>query len=150
MPKNISLARLRFADYLLPQDVIGWPQGPGEPLALTEALVSQRSFPIAQRCSSGPARCAFAAGISRFARSTRGTNRRVTALADMFRVVSSIPHCCEPEDCVDVVLVQVKPLLMGFYARRHLRRHAVAHEACVLCYRGREAGSLCDRWLCMR
>ena len=43
MPKNVSLARLRFADHVRPHDVIGWPQGPGEPLALTEALVAQRA-----------------------------------------------------------------------------------------------------------
>ena len=40
MPQTISLDSLRFADYLRPGDVIGWPQGPGEPLALTEALVA--------------------------------------------------------------------------------------------------------------
>ena len=43
MDKNVPLARLRFAEHVRPHDVIGWPQGPGEPLALTEALVVQRA-----------------------------------------------------------------------------------------------------------
>jgi hypothetical protein len=43
MNKKISLSELRLAGYLRPHDVVGWPQGPGEPLALTEALVAQRA-----------------------------------------------------------------------------------------------------------
>ena len=43
MAKNLTLNALRFADYVRPHEVIGWPQGPGEPLALTEALVAQRA-----------------------------------------------------------------------------------------------------------
>ena len=41
MPRSVSLAQLHFADHTRPGDVIGWPQGPGEPLALTEALVEE-------------------------------------------------------------------------------------------------------------
>jgi acetyl-CoA hydrolase len=43
MPKTIALDRLRFADHVQAGDVIAWPQGPGEPCALTEALVAQRT-----------------------------------------------------------------------------------------------------------
>ena len=37
----IPLDRLDYAALMEPGDVVAWPQGPGEPLALTEALVAQ-------------------------------------------------------------------------------------------------------------
>ena len=39
--RTIPIDRLRFADFVRAEDVIAWPQGPGEPLALTAALVAQ-------------------------------------------------------------------------------------------------------------
>ena len=120
MPKNISLAQLHFADYLLPQDVVGWPQGPGEPLALTEALVSQRGelnkptlfFGLS---SSDTLRPELAEHFAFRALNGAGTNRRVTALADIIPChVSSIPRLLRSgELCVDVVLIQVKPMPAG-------------------------------------
>jgi acyl-CoA hydrolase len=120
MPKNISLAQLHFADYLLPQDVVGWPQGPGEPLALTEALVSQRGelnkptlfFGLS---SSDTLRPELAEHFAFRALNGAGTNRRVTALADIVPChVSSIPTLLRTGGLrVDVVLVQVKPLPTG-------------------------------------
>jgi hypothetical protein len=41
--QKTSLSQLRFTDYLRPGDVVGWPQGPGEPLGLAETLVAQRA-----------------------------------------------------------------------------------------------------------
>jgi acetyl-CoA hydrolase len=43
MTKTLPLNRLRFTELVREGDVIAWPQGPGEPLALTEALVAQRA-----------------------------------------------------------------------------------------------------------
>jgi len=43
MLRTIALDKLRFADFVRPGDVIAWPQGSGEPLALTEVLVAQRA-----------------------------------------------------------------------------------------------------------
>ena len=119
-PKNISLDRLRFADHVRPHDVIGWPQGPGEPLALTEALVAQRAdltkptlfFGLS---SSDTLRPELAEHFAFRALNGAGTNRRVTALADIVPChVSSIPALLRSGELrVDVVLIQVKPLPGG-------------------------------------
>ena len=92
MPRDISLDRLRFADHVRPHDVIGWPQGPGEPLALTEALVAQRAdltrptlfFGLS---SSDTLRPELAEHFAFRALNGAGTNRRITAIAGAPRII---------------------------------------------------------------
>ena len=87
MARAISLSGLHLANYVRAQDVIGWPQGPGEPLALTEALVTQRAdldhptlfFGLSSSDTLGPE---LAEHFSLLALNGAGTNRRITALAD--------------------------------------------------------------------
>src|SRR6185369_5495333 len=120
MNKKIPLSELRFARYLRPHDVIGWPQGPGEPLALTEALVAQRAelgkptlfFGLS---SSDTLRPELAEHFAFRALNGAGTNRRVTALADIVPChVSSIPGLLRNGELrVDVALIQVKALKSG-------------------------------------
>src|SRR6185295_8094270 len=120
MKKKISLSELRLAGYLRPHDVVGWPQGPGEPLALTEALVAQRAelgkptlfFGLS---SSDTLRPELAEHFAFRALNGAGTNRRISALADIVPChVSSIPSLLRSGDLrVDVALIQVKPLPTG-------------------------------------
>ena len=120
MRTDISLAGLRFADYLGPHDVIGWPQGPGEPLALTEALVAQREelekptlfFGLSSSDTLSPE---LAERFALRALNGAGTNRRVSALADIVPChVSSIPALLRGGQLrVDVVLIQVRLLPTG-------------------------------------
>ena len=120
MRTHISLAGLRFADYLGPHDVIGWPQGPGEPLALTEALVAQREelekptlfFGLSSSDTLSPE---LAERFALRALNGAGTNRRVSALADIVPChVSKIPALLRGGQLrVDVVLIQVRPLPTG-------------------------------------
>ena len=120
MRTHISLAGLRFADYLRPHDVIGWPQGPGEPLALTEALVAQREelekptlfFGLSSSDTLSPE---LAERFALRALNGAGTNRRVSALADVVPChVSSIPALLRGGQLrVDVVLIQVRLLPTG-------------------------------------
>ena len=120
MHSNISLAQLRFADHVRPHDVIGWPQGPGEPLALTEALVTQRAeltrptlfFGLS---ASGTLRPEFADHFAFRALNGAGTNRQISALADIVPShVSSLPGLLRSGALhVDVALIQVKPLPGG-------------------------------------
>ena len=103
-----------------PHDVIGWPQGPGEPLALTEALVAQRAdltkptlfFGLS---SSDTLRPELADHFAFRALNGAGTNRRISALADIVPChVSAIPALLRSGDLrVDVALIQVKPLTTG-------------------------------------
>jgi len=119
-PKKISLSQLSFASLLRQHDVIGWPQGPGEPLALTEALLSQREelnapvlfFGLTQ---SDTLRPDLAEHFRFRALNGAGTSRRVTALADIIPChVSSIPALIRAGELrVDVALIQVKPLPAG-------------------------------------
>ncbi|MDB5742013.1 MAG: putative acetyl-CoA hydrolase/transferase [Polaromonas sp.] len=118
--RKITLSRLRFADCLAPDDVIGWPQGPGEPLALTEALVAQRAelqaptllFGLTQSATLRPE---IADHFRFHALNGAGTSRRVTALADIFPShVSALPGLFRSGQLrLDVVLIQVKPLPAG-------------------------------------
>ncbi|HET7096612.1 MAG TPA: acetyl-CoA hydrolase/transferase C-terminal domain-containing protein [Casimicrobiaceae bacterium] len=120
MRKSISLPELRLADHVRPQDVVGWPQGPGEPLALTEALVAQRAelgkptlfFGLS---ASDTLRPELAEHFALRALNGAGTNRRVSALADIVPChVSSIATLLRTGALrVDVVLVQVRPLPDG-------------------------------------
>jgi acyl-CoA hydrolase len=120
MRNHISPAQLRFADYVRPQDVIGWPQGPGEPLALTEAMVAQGAelqTPVLffGMSVSDTLRPDLARHFALRALNGAGTNRRITALADIVPChVSSVPGLLRSGDLrVDVALIQVKPLPTG-------------------------------------
>jgi acyl-CoA hydrolase len=120
MPRNLSLTQLRLPDHLRPHDVVGWPQGPGEPLALTEALVAQRAdlhTPVLffGLSSSPTLRPELAEHFAFRALNGAGTNRRVSALADIVPChVSTVPALLRSGDLrVDVALIQVKPLPTG-------------------------------------
>ena len=42
MPVDLALSDLHFRDLVREGETLAWPQGPGEPLALSEALIAQR------------------------------------------------------------------------------------------------------------
>ena len=117
---HLALDALRFADHVRPHAVIGWPQGPGEPLALTEALVAQAAelrspvlfFGLSSSATLQPA---LAQHFALRALNGAGTNRRVTALADIVPChVSAVPSLLRGGDLrVDVALIQVRPLPGG-------------------------------------
>jgi len=123
MLKTIPLSRLHFKDILHPHDVIAWPQGPGEPLALTEALVAQREelespelmFGLTQ---SNTLRPELSENFRFRALNGAGTSRRVTAMADIIPChISSINMLIRGGDLrVDVVLIHVKPLPEGNFS----------------------------------
>lgn len=120
--KQISLAQLRFADLVAPGDVIAWPQGPGEPLALTERLVEQRAeltrpallFGLTQSPTLRPE---ISDHFRFHALNGAGSSRRVTALAEMIpSQISTLPAWLRDGRIqVDVALVQVRPLPGGGY-----------------------------------
>ena len=116
----LPLHALRLAEHVRPHEVIGWPQGPGEPLALTEALVAQRADLVRPTLffgltSSGTLRPELARHFAFRALNGAGSNRRVSALADIVPChVSSIPALLHSGELkVDVVLIQVRPLPTG-------------------------------------
>jgi acetyl-CoA hydrolase len=120
MRKTISLGQLRLADRLRPNDVIGWPQGPGEPLALTEALVAQRADLRAPvlffgLSASATLRPEHAEHFAFRALNGAGNNRRISALADIVPChVGAVPALIRSGHLrVDVALIQVKPLPAG-------------------------------------
>jgi acetyl-CoA hydrolase len=123
MPATLSLEQLRFADHVRSGDVIGWPQGPGEPLALTEALVAQRAnlkstslfFGLT---SSDTLRPELADHFAFHALNGAGGSRRVTGMAEIHPChVSAIPSLLRSGALhVDVVLIQVRPLAAGGYS----------------------------------
>src|SRR3546814_34747 len=119
----VPLDRLRFADHLQAGDVVGWPQGPGEPLALTEALVAQRHaledcallFGLTQ---SGTLRPELVDAFRLHALNGAGTSRRVTSSAEIFPChVSSIPGLLRSGRIrLDVALTHVRPVGAGRYS----------------------------------
>ena len=123
---RVQLADLRFADYIQPGDTIGWPQGPGEPLALTSALVAQgatlQSATPVTLCfglsSSSTLRPELRRHFAFRALNGAGTNRRITALADLVPChVSMIPSLLRSGELrVDVALIQVRPLAAGGFS----------------------------------
>jgi len=123
MQKKIKLSELRFAELLRPHDVIGWPQGPGEPLALTEALVGQRAelespvllFGLTQ---SETLRPEIADHFKFHALNGAGNSRRVTALADIFPShLSALPSLFRSGQIhLDVLLIHVTPLPQGGFS----------------------------------
>ena len=122
MPKTIALDRLQLADYIKPGDTIAWPQSPGEPLAVTEALVAQRStlprpellFGFTQSETLKPE---WREHFTFKALNGAGSSRRVTAIADIVpSPVSTFPRLMRSGLLkVDVALVQVRPLPGGGY-----------------------------------
>jgi acyl-CoA hydrolase len=122
MSKSISIEQLRFADLLCKGDVIGWPQGPGEPLALTEELVAQGReldrptlmFGLSASNTLQP-ECAQHFNLRAF--NGAGTNRRISAFADIVPChVSVIPSLLRDGSLrIDVALIQVRPLASGRY-----------------------------------
>ena len=125
MPAPLKLSDLRFRDLLREGDVVSWPQGPGEPLALSEALMEQghelRSpglflgMSVSKTVLPEHARVFALRGLN-----GAGTNRRLTAggLLDVVPChVSSVPALLRSQTLkVDVVLVQVRrhPTLGGY------------------------------------
>lgn len=120
MRTTISLAQLRFADHLRPHDVIGWPQGPGEPLALTETVVAQRAdlrSPVLffGLTASATLRPELAEHFAFRALNGAGNNRRISALAEIVPChISAVPALLRSGHLrVDVVLIQVRSLPAG-------------------------------------
>jgi acyl-CoA hydrolase len=122
MSKTISIGQLRFADLLRNGDVVGWPQGPGEPLALTETLVAQRGelnvptlmFGLSASTTLQPE---LAEHFVLRAFNGAGGNRRVTQFGDIVPChVSTIPELIRQGSIrIDVVLVQVRPSTNGSF-----------------------------------
>jgi acyl-CoA hydrolase len=122
MIKTISIDDLRFVEHLSAYDVVGWPQGPGEPLALTERLVAQREELTSPTLlfgltSSETLRPELASHFAFRALNGAGNNRRVTAFADIVPChVSAIPALFREKLLrLDVALIQVRPLSNGKY-----------------------------------
>lgn len=119
----ISISDFRIADHINDGDVIGWPQGPGEPLALTEKLVDQRSdlnncallFGLTHSATLQPA---IAQDFRLHALNGAGTSRRVTALSEIIPChVSAIPFLLRSKQLrLDVALIQVKPRANGTFS----------------------------------
>lgn len=120
MSRSIPLDQFRFADHLNANDVIGWPQGPGEPLALTEALVEQRAHLKSPQLlfgltSSNTLRPEISDRFKFHALNGAGGSRRVTGLADLYPShVSMLPSLFRSGLLpLDVMLIQVRPLPSG-------------------------------------
>ena len=115
MARHVPLAQLRFAEFVRPGDVIGWPQGPGESLALTEALVAQgaelsRPTLFFGLSSSPTLHPELASHFAFRALNGAGTNRRISSLADIVPShVSCLPGLLRSGALrIDVVLIQVR------------------------------------------
>ena len=122
MANKISLDRLRLAEHLQPGDVITWPQGPGEPIALTELLVAQRAELASATLmvgltASNTLRPELADRFSFLALNGAGSTRRITALAEIVPShISTLPALIRSGTLrVDVALIQVRPLPSGDY-----------------------------------
>ncbi len=123
MSRTIALDSLRFADYLRPHDVIGWPQGPGEPLSLTEALVAQRANLVKPELffglsASDTLRPELGDHFAFRALNGAGGSRRVTSMAEIFPChVSSIPSLLRNGTLrLDVMLIQARALPAGGFS----------------------------------
>lgn len=116
----ITLSELRLKNWIQSEDVIGWPQGPGEPLALTEKLLEQRAdfsrvgllFGLTQSPTLTPE---IAEGFALHALNGAGSSRKVTSHAEVYPGhVSQIPALLRQGILpLDVVLIQVMPLVDG-------------------------------------
>jgi acyl-CoA hydrolase len=124
MPKTIALDRLRFADHVRRDDVIAWPQGPGEPLALTEALVAQRSeLPRPELLygltASDTLRPEYAPHFRFRGFNGAANSRRVASLAEIIPShLSTFPSLIRSGLVrVDIALIQVRPLPSGGFTQ---------------------------------
>lgn len=118
--QKTTLDALNLAEWLHPEDVIGWPQGPGEPLALTEALLAQQSslpplgllFGLTQSATLRPE---LAEHFRLHALNGAGSSRRVTEHAEIYPGhVSQIPELLRSGQLpLDVLLIQVVRLPDG-------------------------------------
>jgi acyl-CoA hydrolase len=124
MSKTIALEQLRFADHVRPDDVIAWPQGPGEPLALTEALVAQRSELTRPELLYGltvsdTLRPEYAPQFRFRGFNGAANSRRVASLAEIIPAhLSSFPSLIRSGLVkVDIALIQVKPLPSGGFTQ---------------------------------
>jgi len=123
MTQHTRLDRLHLADYVLPGDAVAWPQGPGEPLALTELLLAQRKdlgrpeliFGLTGSATLTPD---LADDFALRALNGAGNSRRVTAQAEItIGHVSWMPRLIRSGAIrVDVALIQVRPLPGGQYS----------------------------------
>lgn len=120
---KIALSELDLAAWLRTGDVVGWPQGPGEPLALTEALLRQATalpdigllFGLTQ---SDTLRAELAPRMRLHALNGAGSSRRVTGVAEVYPGhVSQIPALLrEGLLPLDVVFIQVVRLDDGRFS----------------------------------
>ncbi|MDR5760558.1 acetyl-CoA hydrolase/transferase C-terminal domain-containing protein [Caballeronia sp. LZ035] len=122
MTRTVALDQLHYADFLRPHDVVGWPQGPGEPLALTRRLIEQRDGLVRPTLlfgmtTSDTLRPELASHFGLRALNGAGNNRRVTHLAEIVPChISSIPGLFDERLLkIDVALVQVRPMPDGRY-----------------------------------
>ncbi|MEI7739035.1 MAG: acetyl-CoA hydrolase/transferase C-terminal domain-containing protein [Betaproteobacteria bacterium] len=122
MPSITSLSDLNFPEFVQENDIIAWPQGPGEPLALTRMLVSQRKeiknvslfFGLTHSETLTPE---LTDNFKLLALNGAGSSRHVTSVADMVPCyVSAIPSMFRSGLLrAEVVLIQVKPISKGLY-----------------------------------
>lgn len=119
----MAVSDLQLADWVQPGDVVGWPQGPGEPLALTEKLVQQRSelrnvgllFGLTQSLTLSPE---IADSFVLHALNGAGTSRKVTASSELYPGhVSQIPSLLRQGVLpLDVAFIQVNRLTDGRFS----------------------------------
>lgn len=120
MKAGVSLDRLRLGDYIQPGDAVAWPQGPGEPLALTSLLLEQRKglgkpelvFGLTGSQTLSPE---LAQDFGLRALNGAGNSRRVTSESEIVPAhVSLMPRLIRSGAIrVDVALIQVRPLTGG-------------------------------------
>jgi acetyl-CoA hydrolase len=117
---KLSLSELRFGDLLRSKETVAWPQGTGEPLALTEALVAQRAELESPELlfgltASNTLRPELADHFTFRALNGAGNSRKVTALADLVPChVSTFPELFRERRLrAEVVLIHVRPLERG-------------------------------------
>lgn len=118
MPRTISLSSLDFAALVRPGERIAWPQGTGEPLALTRRLVEQRGSLKEPKLLIGmqvsdTLQPSTATAFDIMAINAAGTNRRLAAagLLDMVPAnISQLPRLIRAGRLpVDVALIAVRP-----------------------------------------
>jgi acyl-CoA hydrolase len=119
----IAVSDLSLADWVRPGEVVGWPQGPGEPLALTEKLVQQRAelrnvgllFGLTQSPTLSPE---IAESFVLHALNGAGTSRKVTGLSEIYPGhVSQIPSLLRQGVLpLDVAFIQVTRLNDGRFS----------------------------------
>ena len=124
MPTPLPISSFHFRDVLREGDVIGWPQGTGEPLTLTRALMAQRhelpptglffGMSVAQTVRPEHADAFHMRGLN-----GAGTNRHLTAAGVLDIVpahVSTVPALLRSGHIrVDVALIQVRRHPAGGY-----------------------------------